>query len=100
MFATFGIGSGGTGLSSSAHARNGAATNSERDHVAVSKYLTRMISPFPKCAPKQSESMLGRPLTGGPIRVQPLQNMLIRLGFGEIVSRDAKGRAAAMRRSL
>jgi hypothetical protein len=59
VFATFGIGSGGTGLSSSAHARNGAATNSERDHVAVSKYLTRMISPFPKCAPKQSESMLG-----------------------------------------
>jgi hypothetical protein len=47
VFATFGIGNGGTGLSSSACAWNGAATNSERDHVAVSKYLTRMVSPVP-----------------------------------------------------
>jgi hypothetical protein len=43
VFATFGIGSGGTGLSSSARAWNGAATNSERNHVAVSKYLPHDI---------------------------------------------------------
>jgi hypothetical protein len=55
VLATFGMGNGGTGLSSSARAGNPAAANSERDkdHAAVKQYLTRMISLVPSLCRKE-----------------------------------------------
>lgn len=55
VLVTFGIGNGGTGLSSNARAGNPAAANSERDkdHVAVREYLTRMISLVPSVCRKE-----------------------------------------------